>query len=95
MAQIRVTRTALAIERWRLAHNGKRVPDSLAGLVPDFLPAVPTDPFDEQPLRFKKLLLMESTVVTASQDFTDDGGKEKPADAKDSDHYDITFTVKR
>jgi hypothetical protein len=93
VAQIRATRTAIAIERWRLAHNGN-VPDSLADLAPDFLPAVTKDPFDEQPLRYKKLA-RGYVVYSIGSDFTDDGGKERPADAKESDHYDITFTVER
>jgi hypothetical protein len=40
----------LAIERYRLAHEGE-LPAKLDDLVPDFLDAVPTDPFDGQPLR--------------------------------------------
>jgi hypothetical protein len=55
---------------------------------------IPTDPFDDQPLRFKKLA-RGYVVYSIGPDFTDDGGKEKPADAKDTDHYDITFTVER
>ena len=93
ITQIHVTRAALAVERWRLAHNSN-VPNSLAELVPDYLSAVPIDPFDEQPLRYKKLA-HGYVVYSIGSDFTDDGGKEKPADAKDSDHYDITFTVDR
>jgi hypothetical protein len=93
VAQVRVTRTALAIERWRLAHNGN-VPNSLAELVPDFLPSVTIDPFDGQQLRYKKLA-RGYVIYSIGRDFTDDGGKEKPADAKESDHYDITFTVER
>jgi hypothetical protein len=34
-------------------------------------------------------------VYSIGADFTDDGGKEKPRDAKDTDHYDITFSVER
>ena len=93
IAQVRTTRTALAIERWRLAHNGN-VPDSLADLEPDFLPVVSNDPFDEQPLRYKKLA-RGYVVYSIGRDFADDGGKEKTADAKESDHYDITFFVER
>jgi hypothetical protein len=93
IAQARVSRTAIAIERWRLAHHDN-VPDSLAELVPDFLPAIPTDPFDDQPLRYKKLD-RGYVVYSIGSDFTDDGGKEEPVNAKDSDHYDITFTVER
>ena len=93
IAQVRVARTAIAIERWRLAHNDN-TPDSLAELVPNFLPAISTDPFDDQPLRYKKLA-RSYVVYSIGSDFTDDGGKEKPADVKASDHYDITFTVER
>jgi hypothetical protein len=93
IAQVRVTRTALAVERWRLAYNGN-VPKALAELVPDFLSSVPNDPFDERPLRYKKLA-HGYVVYSIGPDFTDDGGKEKAADAKESDHYDITFTVER
>jgi hypothetical protein len=34
-------------------------------------------------------------VYSIGADFTDDGGKEKPKDAADTDHYDITFSVER
>jgi hypothetical protein len=93
VAQTRVTRTVLAVERWRLAHDG-RLPDSLTDLVPDFLSAIPKDPFDEQPLRYKKLA-RGYMIYSIGPDFTDDGGKEKADNAKDSDPYDITFTVER
>jgi hypothetical protein len=93
IAQVCVTRTAITIERWRRAHNDN-APDSLAEVAPDFLPAIPTDPFDDQPLRYKKLA-RGYVVYSIGPDFTDDGGKEKPADAKDTDHYDITVTVER
>jgi len=46
--------------------------------VRDTLPAVPTDPFDDQPLRCKKLACGYE-VYSVGPDFTDDGGKEKPA----------------
>jgi len=93
IAHLRTAQVALALERWRLTHNGN-VPDSLAGLAPNFLPAIPIDPFDDQPLRYKKLA-RGYVVYSIGPNFTDDGGKEKPADAKDTDHYDITFTVER
>jgi hypothetical protein len=44
---------ALAAERYRRAHG--RWPDSLDALVPEFLPAVPLDPEDGQPLRYQRL----------------------------------------
>ena len=42
----------LAGERFRRAHNGA-LPTDLNELVPTYLPALPRDPFDGQPLRFK------------------------------------------
>ncbi len=45
--------TALAVERYRLANEG-RIPDELKDLVPAFLAAVPVSPVDTKPLQFKK-----------------------------------------
>ena len=89
----RVARTALTIERWRLSHDG-HLPDSLSDLVPAFLSFVPTDPFDERPLRYKKIE-HGYIIYSIGPDFTDDGGKEKTASMKESDHYDIVFSVTR
>jgi hypothetical protein len=97
LAKLQISRVALEVERWRLAHGG-RAPDSLAELVPDFAPSIPLDPFDNQPLRYKKLA-RGFLVYSIGADFTDDGGKEKTGDKasddSDSDHYDITFSVER
>ncbi len=49
---LRCTIAALAAERYRRA-NG-RLQASLAELVPAYLHAVPVDPFDRQPLRYRK-----------------------------------------
>jgi hypothetical protein len=93
-AKMQVTRVALEVERWRLAHAG-RAPDSLADLVPEFAPSVPLDPFDNHPLRYKKLP-RGFLVYSIGADFTDDGGKEKTVAAEvNGEHYDITFSVER
>jgi hypothetical protein len=55
---------AVAIERWRLAHPG-RLPDTLSELVPTYLTTVPLDPFDGQPVRYKKLPVAMSCIVWA------------------------------
>lgn len=70
-AEMRCTRAGLAAERFRLAHG--RLPTSLAELVPDFLDAVPEDPFDRQPMRFA---VTDKGIVIYSigGDGTDDGG---------------------
>lgn len=62
--------------------------------MPDTLPAIPEDPFDEQPLRYRRLP-QGFLVYSIGPDFADDGGREKPADAGESERYDITFTVER
>jgi hypothetical protein len=70
-AQVRCLVAALAAERYRQKHG--RWPESLAGLAPDYLAAVPLDPFDGQPLRYRRLA--DGVVVySVGVDKTDDGG---------------------
>jgi len=61
----------LAVERFRLREH--RLPDSLAELVPDFLDAVPIDPFDGQPIRY---VVNDDhyLVYTCGNNRIDDGG---------------------
>lgn len=63
--------TALAMKRYHLRHN--RPAPKLAELIPDFLPHMPTDPFDGQPLR---LIVQDDRLVVYSigKDLVDDGG---------------------
>ena len=93
-AQIYLVQTALAIEQFRSA-NGK-VPNTLSDLVPQFLSAIPKDLFDGQSLRYHRLE-KGYVVYSIGSDGEDNGGRERPADAKSTDrtHYDITFTVER
>jgi hypothetical protein len=82
-ADLRCAVAALAVERYRLAHS--ELPQKLDGLVPFYLRAVPTDPFDGHPLRYKKLV-KGYVIYSVCKDGKDDGGDEKK---------DITFTVER
>lgn len=93
IARLRTTRVALAILRWQAAHDGK-LPESLAELVPDTLPAIPADPFDEQPLRYRRLP-QGFTVYSVGPDFTDNGGQRPPAETEQADGHDVVFTVGR
>jgi len=93
IAKLQVTRVALEIERWRLAHGG-RAPDSLAELTPEFEPSIPLDTFDNNPLRYKKLP-QGFLIYSIGADFTDDGGKAKTSDDDHTVHYDIPFSVER
>jgi hypothetical protein len=71
-AELRSAATCLAAERFRLTKG--RWPANLAELVPMYLEAVPTDPYDGLPLRLKR---DDSTFVVYSVfiDGIDDGGK--------------------
>jgi hypothetical protein len=97
-ARLRTAIAAIAIERWRSTH-GEKIPDSLAELVPDFLPAVPQDPFDGQPVRFKKRT-KGYIVYSIGPNFQDDGGKERvpygvKVSSEERKRYDVTFIVER
>lgn len=50
-ATLETMRAAIATRRFQRAHG--RDPGTLDELVPEFLPTIPTDPADGQPLRFK------------------------------------------
>ena len=71
LAYLRVTYTALAVERFHMA-NGKW-PERLQDLVPQYLSAVPLDPFDGAPLRIARKA-SAVVVYSISQDREDQGG---------------------
>jgi len=69
---LRSATTALAIERYRNAYG--QLPEGLDDLVPVFLDAVPVDPFDGKPLRYRQ----EDdgyAVYTVAENRRDDGGE--------------------
>ena len=53
-ARLRCTEVALAIERFRLDHEGA-LPATLQELTPKYLLQIPVDPFDESPLQYEHL----------------------------------------
>lgn len=71
VARLRSAIVLVALERFRRAHG--RWPESLAGLVPGYLAVISSDPFDGQPLRFRRVA---DTVVVYSvgPNMADDGG---------------------
>jgi hypothetical protein len=71
-ARLRCATVALAAERYRLARG--TWPPALEALMPDFLAKVPVDPFDGEPLRYRRL---EDRIVIYSvgEDGQDDGGE--------------------
>ncbi len=91
-SRLRVAETALAIERFRRAHNNT-LPAELQALVPQYLAALPQDPFDGKPLRYKALP-RGYVVYGIGSDEKDDGGKERdPKNVGSSS--DITFIMER
>jgi hypothetical protein len=90
-ARLRAARAGIAVERFRMA-NG-RLPDSLDELVPKWLDAVPADPFDDKPIRYKKLT-KGFVTYSVGPDLRDDGGREYDQKAYNAP-YDITFIVAR
>jgi len=91
-AHLRVARTALAVERYRLAEG--KLPEGLTALAPDYLDAVPKDPFDGQDLRFKRLE-KGYVVYSIGGDCSDDGGKQRDPESNRRENWDVTFTVER
>jgi type II secretory pathway pseudopilin PulG len=89
-ARLVALKTALAIERFRLANNNA-LPETLDALVPDYCSFAPRDPFDEQPLRYKKLP-RGYVVYSIGADGIDNAGAER-TNRKNMSDYDLTITV--
>jgi hypothetical protein len=72
VGDLRCAFVAVALERYRRDHG--HWPKTLESLVPNYLSAVPTDPRDSKPLRYKRRA--DGVVVySIGPDGTDDGGK--------------------
>jgi hypothetical protein len=82
-AQIRAARVAIAVERFRLAHD--QLPLDLAELGSSGTGELPVDPFDGQPLHYKRLP-RGYAVYSVGEDAADDSGN----GAKD-----VAFLVQR
>lgn len=89
----RIALTACAVERYHLK-NAPGLPDRLDQLVPEFLPAVPLDPFDGRPLRYTPN--SEGYVIySVGPDKADDGGRPNQRYRKQGEPttWDVSFTV--
>lgn len=86
LASLRLGLTAVALEQFRAA-NDNRYPASLSELTPQYLAAIPADPFDGQPLRYKAKGLGYE-LYSVGPDLTDDSGR--PMSGKNGD---IIFAV--
>jgi hypothetical protein len=82
-----LVRSAIAARQYQQKHG--ELPASLAALVPEFLPAVPADPFDGKPLR----MVAEGQglkLYSIGRDQKDDGG----SDPQQSGEPDIAVRIK-
>jgi len=81
---------AIAIELYRRRHG--KLPERLKQLVPDFLPQIPTDPFDGQPLKYV-VREEEYLIYSVGRDRVDNGGTADPEHA--DFEPDMVFRVRR
>ncbi len=89
-----IIQTALAVERFRLKHN--RLPNDLSELVPEYLPEVPKDPFNNRlPLKYIKGEDFAFKVYSIGENQKDDGGIWKSYRRKKGEPWgdDISFIV--
>jgi hypothetical protein len=95
LTRLRVVRVAVAVERYRVAHD--HLPEHLDELVPAYVETTPIDPYDGQPLRYRKLQ-PGFVVYSIGKDLSDDEGMERQRRKRGSEpepHYDIPFTIER
>jgi hypothetical protein len=93
-AHLKLALTALAIEQFRDEQG--HVPEKIEELQPKFLEEVPEDPFDGEPVRYRRLQ-KGYVLYSVGRDRQDNGGKEIPAGKAPSNKagFDMTFTVER
>lgn len=75
--QRRLTITAIALKRYQLQR--RQFPAELNELVPAFLTAVPVDPMNGQPLRYRRNADGSFTLYSVGEDGKDDGGDPNPS----------------
>jgi hypothetical protein len=67
-----IASTAIALKRYELRHGAP--PPALASLVPEFLPRIPLDYMDDQPLRYRVNGSGAVTLYSVAEDGVDNGG---------------------
>jgi len=81
--RLRFLMTELAIRAYRLKYQ--KLPDSIQAVVPEFLPAIPQDPFSGGPILYRRV--GESfAVYSVGPDGDDDGGRVVTRSSSDGDY---------
>ena len=78
-ASRRIVITAIALKRYQLRHGN--YPADLNTLVPEYLPTVPHDPVDGQPLHYRRNTDGTFTLYSVGRNGIDDGGDPLPGKA--------------
>ena len=92
-ARLDLARTALAVELYRVKEG--RLPDHLTDLTGDYLETVPVDPFDDTPIKYRKLEKGYVIYSVGSDGKDDEGTKLDRVGIPLTDGTDIPFTVRR
>jgi hypothetical protein len=92
IAMLRSAQTALAVERYR-ADNGE-LPTDVTQLMPKYFTAPIEDPFDGQPLRYKRLT-KGYQVYSVYADLEDNGGRQAEHGDNGESNGDWVFEVRR
>lgn len=77
--------TAIALKRFQLAHGC--LPTQLSDLAPSFVPSVPLDPVDGQPLRYRLQTDGRYLLYSLGPNGVDDGGDPNSATATTSESF--------
>ncbi len=88
-AALRCAEAAVAAERYRRKHGSW--PPALADLVPHYLSAVPRDPFDGQPLRYRRT--DNGAIIYALYDNGDGTGADRDREPDAASPKDVVFTL--
>jgi len=72
-SSVNLARTAIALERYRLAHGG--YPESLDALAPQFIAKMPHDVVNGQPLHYRLEANGHFAIYSVGWNETDDGGE--------------------
>jgi hypothetical protein len=80
-----IVTTAIALERYRLAHH--TYPDALAKLVPEFVQTVPVDCMDGHDLRYRLNADGTFLLYSVGDDGVDNGGDPTPQKGKSHDFF--------
>lgn len=83
--QRRLVITAIALKRHRQRHG--KLPADLSALAPEFFSAVPLDPLDGKPLRYRTAADEEFLLYSIGTNGTDEGGDPRPESSTAKNFY--------